>query len=383
MKRAIFITFTAKSDSVKLEKYIKQLLQDNEMVIVPGFGAFITEYLPAVVDDASGEIKPPSSKLIFDPKIKNNDGLLVGQVADATRCTHFEALQKIEKERDNIIYQLDKGEKVELDEIGVLLYNAEKQIVLVSEEDAHLALENFGLAATSIEESVAIKNEEQIPEPNPESEEINQLVEEDLEPIEKEAKTLEEKGAQEEQEKESTKYIVDKSMFIPEPEEKKKRKAGWIWLLVILIPLIAVSVFIYIKDQKSVTPPTTTQEPVIQSAPEEIIAEKDTVSQDSSLTEAADTSQVQQISTEPEPSKTEEMVAGKFYLVGGSFKSEENAETYLQSLREKGFEPFHLGKYGNFYIVGIGSYDTESEALTAKHEYLENNPGSGVWVLER
>jgi len=379
MKRAIFITFTAKSDSVKLEKYIKQLLQENEMVIVPGFGAFISEYISAILDETSGEIKPPSSKLIFDLKIKNNDGLLVGQVADATRCTHFEALQKIEKERDNIIYQLDKGEKVELDEIGVLLYNAEKQIVLVSEEDANLALENFGLAATSIEEPVEIKNEEQVPEPNPEPEEINQQVEEPLEPIEEETKTDEEKGAQKKPERESTKYIVDESMFIRNPEEKKKRKAGWIWLLVILIPLLAVSVFIYIKQNKPV-PPVKVQQPQINAVIQDTTPKEETTMVDSVESQTADTSVVEE---EPVPEKQGEVVSGKYYLVGGSFKEEENAETFLQTLKGKGFEPFHMGKYGNFFIVGIGSYNTENEAIAAKDEYLEQNPGSGVWILER
>ena len=73
----------------------------------------------------------------------------------------------------------------------------------------------------------------------------------------------------------------------------------------------------------------------------------------------------------------------KFYLVGGSFKEQENAETYLQTLKEKGFEPFHMGKYGNFFVVGIGKYNTEDEAMAAKDQYLEENPGSGVWILER
>ena len=368
---------------MKLEKYIRQLLLENEVVIVPGFGAFISEYLPAVVDDASGEIKPPSSKLIFNPKLKNNDGLLVGLVAEATRCTHFESLQKIEKARDNILYQLDKGEKVELDELGLLSYNANKEIVLISEQDRNLSLETYGLEATHIEETEHAEED-----PSRVEDEENADREE---PVEEKEEPTEETSAPPAQESETREepFTVEKEEAVitattKEPEEKKKRKGGWIWLPVILIPLIAVSVLIYLKnDKKSETPPTSIQKPVVQSAPGEKVVERDTISQDSVLTEVTDTTPAIQISEEPEPAKTVEMVAGKFYLVGGSFKSEENAETYLQSLREKGFEPFHLGKYGNFFIVGLGTYDTESEALAAKHEYLDKNPGSGVWILER
>ncbi len=375
---------------MKLEKYVKQLLQENEIVIVPGFGAFISEYLPAVVNDASGEILPPSSKLVFNPKIKNNDGLLVGQVAEATRSTHFEALQKIEKERDNILYQLDKGEKVELEGLGILGYNADKEIVLVSEEDKNLSLETFGLETTLILEPIEEKTGENIQEPDKEpvveAEETEQTnTPEQEEVLTKEPREEEETKKPEPVTENKEENRVQEETQTPGPKEKKKRKAGWIWILVILIPLLAVSVFIFMKNTKTGTPDNVVQQPVFTETPPKTFIAADSTVADSTLTDSTDR-EIQDTTInnmEAEPSQTQEMVEGKFYLVGGSFKSEENAETYLQSLKEKGFDPFHLGKYGNFYIVGLGSYNTENEAFSAKHEYLENNPGSGVWILER
>ncbi len=386
MKRTIFITFTAKSDSVKLEKYIKQLLQEHEMVIVPGFGAFISEYIPAVIDDTSGEIKPPSSKLIFNPKIKNNDGLLVGQVADATRCSHFEALQKIEKERDNIIYQLDKENKVELDELGILSYNAKKQVVLFSKEDANLSLENFGLESAHFEE--------QHEEHTTEAETLPDATEEKIveEPLQKDDVSNEDSGpvdsatkydltsVTDEKEKSATNIIVEEPVFATAPKEKKKSKGGWILLLVILVPLMVVSVFIYMKQNKATEP----AKEVLQQLDKTIVAdsifsEEVPLAPDSISPEIKDTTAVEDSSQE----LTMEMESGKFYLVGGSFKEQENAETYLQQLKSEGWEPFHMGKYGSFFIVGLGSYNTEADALKARDEYLVNSPGSGVWVLKR
>jgi len=68
--------------------------------------------------------------------------------------------------------------------------------------------------------------------------------------------------------------------------------------------------------------------------------------------------------------------------VGGSFKAEENANNYLIELKGKGFEPFALGKRGNFYIIGIGKYNTEKEALEAKRKFMDDNPKSGLWVMK-
>lgn len=382
---------------MKLEKYIKQLLQDNEMVIVPGFGAFISEYIPAVVDEASGEIKPPSSKLVFNSKIKNNDGLLVGQVAEATRCTHFEALQKIEKERDNIIYQLDKGEKVELLEIGVLFYNTEKQVTLVSEEDADLSLDNFGLESTHIEAPTEPETEEIPEEPVSKVEETPseaelEAVEEAEENVNETAVSQEESepdfpveepektGIVEETKENTTKEIVAESVYASFEKKENRKKGGWIWLLVILIPLLAVSVFIYTKQHKPEKPAMEVQQPEAKTTVPETLPKEEPLALDSITPEIKDTTIAVEV---PETEQTAEIVSGKFYLVGGSFKEEENAETFLQTLKEKGFEPFQMGKYGNFFIVGIGRYDTEDEAMTAKDEYLEQNPGSGVWILER
>jgi cell division septation protein DedD len=70
----------------------------------------------------------------------------------------------------------------------------------------------------------------------------------------------------------------------------------------------------------------------------------------------------------------------KYILVGGSFKDESNAEKYLEQLKAEGYEPFHLGKRGSFYIIGIGKYNTFEEADEAKEIYTKKNPGSGVWV---
>lgn len=406
-------------NSVKIDSYIQQLLLDHEMVIIPGFGAFISEYQPAQVDNESDEIKPPSTRTVFNSQIKNNDGLLVGYVAEATRSSHFEALQKIEKERDNILYQLDKDEKVELLDLGILYYNEKNELVFISEKDKSHSLESFGLEATSLKEPEieepaepeAVAEEDQTEEVPPavvplesenEEQEISEELPEDEEqsheeeqPEEKPAEDTEEQAKSqaeeeeitgeeptEENEEEEVIAVVPPVTEAPVAEkEEKKRKGGWIWLLVILIPLLAVSVFILLKDK---TPKQTVEKETVLNTPEEKpepVSEVDSTITDS--TQIAGIDSIAQAEELPYQEPVVEETGPKFYLIGGSFKEEENAETYLQTLKAEGYEPFHLGKYGSFYIVGIGKYDTEDEALAAKNEFLDKNPDSGIWVLEK
>lgn len=344
-------------------KYIHELLLENEIVILPGFGAFVSEYKPAEISEDNGEIKPPSKIVSFNPQLRNNDGLLVGIVAEQKRISHFEALKRIEKERENILYRLDIGEQVDLEKVGSLYYNDKHNIEFEAEQDENLLLDSFGLETTNISVSKVIREEKNIETPIVELEKKE----------EKENKIV---VAPETIEKPVSEPIYE--LQKEEPKEEKKKK-GWWWLLFIFIPLIAVSIFILIKGGKNEVPVIQNdKQSTISIIEKPLIVPKDTLTNDS-VAIAKDDSLKPEI-TIPEPIVASNPAVPKYYLVGGSFSIEENAETYLQELKAKGFEAFHVGKKGRFFIVGIGTYTTFNEAETAKREYMTNNPGSEVWV---
>lgn len=369
------------------------------MVIIPGFGAFVSEYKPAELNENSDEIKPPSSRLVFNSQIRNNDGLLVGYVAEALRCSHFEALQKIEKERDNILYQLDKGEKVELDELGVLSYNEKNELEFVAEEDKSISLESFGLETTSLKEDETESSEIVGDVPAEENEPVQEEPEggeETMEEPKEEAETTENKDEEEtaaapvaeepqttpeEEPEEQEEKAPVVSEMAAKPREEKKKKRGWIWLLVILLPLIAVSVFILMKDRGTHTPVSAPPQTVIEPAEEQPLVVADSTKQDT--VQASEQDSLISEEMEPEKPAVTETQGPKYYLIGGSFKEKENAETFMETLRAKGLEPFDLGMYGSYYIIGLGTYNSEDEALEAKKEMLDKNPDSGIWVLKR
>lgn len=363
-------------------KYIHELLLENEIVIVPGFGAFVSEYKPAEISDDSDEIKPPSKIITFNQQIRNNDGLLVGLVAEKKRISHFDALKRIEKERENILYKLDSREQVEVENVGVLFYTEENTIIFKAEEDENLLLDSFGLETTTI----AVEEEPVV---------VTPLVVEQTE-IPDETIEKEEISSEQEQVTEITEEPTPIPVSKPEPQkaeeqpEEEKKKRGWLWLLLILIPLIAVSVFIFMKGNKDGAS-NKTQETVIEietiEKPAAIVL--DSVKADSVEITANDTlPSLQKDSALVEETQVTKQIEAdpnnpKYYLVGGSFSVEENAETYLNELKAKGFDAFHVGKKGRFFIVGIGTYDTFGLAEKAKKDYMTNNPGSEVWVYKK
>lgn len=353
---------------MNLGKYIYKLLLENETVIIPGFGAFISNYKSAEINPDSNELKPPSKEISFSQQIRNNDGLLVGSVALGEGVSHFDALKLIEKERENIIYQLDKGEKISIEQTGELFTNDKHEILLNPFVNENLLLDSFGLETIALEDHIQNNDEivEIVPVPVPEGKEKP----EEIKAVEVE-KPKNESPAPEP-------APIKLQELIPEKDESKKR--GWLWLLLILIPIIIVGIFIVNKNSKVENVPIEKAAENKVELEEKPVSTIDTIVKDTTSILTVDSTDVEE--TFPVPVEIPEVESPKFYLVGGSFKKEENAENYLIELKTKGLEPFHLGKRGNFYIVAIGTYQTEKEAVLAKQQFYAGNPKSGVWIME-
>ncbi|MCK5538938.1 MAG: SPOR domain-containing protein [Bacteroidales bacterium] len=357
--------------NVMIGKYIHKLLLENETVIIPGFGAFVSNYKPAEIDEETNELKPPSKEISFNQQIRNNDGLLVGCIADGEGISHFDALKNIEKERENIIYQLDKGEKVVLEETGELFFNEHNEIQFEPFEDENLLLDSFGLESILLEDRIKEQKEaEPIIEPvihekieKTEVEPVIHLEEKEPDPIIKKAEPP----------------VLDAPIADELKNNEKKKKRSSLWLLLILAPIIIVGVFIINQNSN------TEKDEALEKETTLINKEKPRLNADSVIVDSI--SATNKDSTIVEETEIDSNVIAipdspKFYLVGGSFKEEKNAEKYVEQLREKGFNSFQLGKRGNFYVIGIGEYETELEAVSAKQEFVKKNPGSGVWIME-
>lgn len=350
---------------MNLGKYIQQLLLENETVIVPGFGAFISKYKPAEIIDGSDEITPPTKTVLFDSKIKSNDGLLAREVSQKEQIPFQKALKKIEEEREEIFYRLDKGEKVNLEKIGTLFYNENREIEFEFSGTKNLLLDSFGLEVTSkkdLQEVQTEKNHTEIP-----------IVDSS------EEKTLQqEPEVNEDDSKKPESAVTRKAVTTPVEESPKKKKRGWLWLLLLFIPLIGGGIFFLINQK-----PVEKSEPEIRIEPpkaeETILAAADTVTADSAAVLPADTlkttDETFMMPAIIEPDTT------KFYLIGGSFQDGENAEKYVQKMKEKGYEPFHLGKHGSYFLVGLETHNNEIEAYGAQYNFLDKFPDSGVWVF--
>ena len=400
-----------------LAEYLHELLLQHEIVIIPGFGAFVSNYKPAEINEETKEIIPPSKEISFNQQIRNNDGLLVDYVAKNQTVSHFDALKIIEKERENIIYQLDKGEQITLEHIGILFRNEQNEIVFEAQIEENLLLDSFGLEPVSLAENesepevenVTEQDEPEIAEviepvvatetdePTEEDGSIESEIKIDSEEVKTEepdvSDTEEEDTAEKKTEEilniepeESTTdepepIVVKNDVPDAEPEERKKKR-GWLWFLLLLIPVILIGLFFTKKHFF-----TGNSHEIV---PREETLQNGTRSQESASildSVATDTVNIPSDSVQVESIKNNIPVAAdsaisKFYLVGGSFKEQENVDKFMEQFDAEGYDPFLLGKRGSFFIVAIGTYSTEREAVLARDTFTERNPDSETWVFE-
>lgn len=140
-----------------LATYIKDLLYRYECVIVPGFGALLAQHQSAHIDTDTHTFFPPGKTLSFNRQLQTNDGLLANHVASVDGCGYEEALQKIRNFIGRISLQLSEGETVSMPYIGEFSLNTEGSLQFLPSNKHNFSTSSFGLTSfvsASIEREV-------------------------------------------------------------------------------------------------------------------------------------------------------------------------------------------------------------------------------------
>lgn len=351
-----------------LTSYITTLLSDNDTVIIPGFGAFISVYKPAVIKE--NEIIPPGKELRFFPEIKNNDNLLAMQIARSKKISYDDAFKRIERATAKIILQLDKGEKVVFGDLGEFSYD-ENGIIQFTHFQAENPITQVGYETVSLEDVIEtpeeiVSNEETAVEektteeiPEAESVETNQIENEIPLDVSSQPEPIDLQKFKKADYEENHEVLI---------EPKKKKNFVWVWILLVVI-IIGAALFFFLTDKKQ--SPQNNNQLSQEVKKEQVLPEP---AKTDSIRPADSTAISQPPSTIP---------ATRFHLVGGSFKNEENAQKFISQLKNKGIEGKLLGQKGKTYIVGIASFNTEEEAFRELNKRIHENPEWKLWVYEK
>jgi hypothetical protein len=317
----------------EVDKHISELLFEHDCVIVPDFGGFVANYAPAKIHPVQHTFTPPSKNIVFNKNLKNNDGLLANYIVTTEKTNYPEALKYISHFVDNTNAQLKKGAKINIDEVGTLFLDVERNIQFQPSATNYL-LPSFGLPYF---QSPAIKRDN-----------IGKRIE---------------------------KEFVDRGAI---PAEKKKINVKRIVTLAIIIPFVFGIIWIPLKTDllKNINytslNPFATKESKVQSPKPKVavslpIKKKDTAQiitnqQPTTNNQEPIVSPVIPDSTAVSKSNTVNLDF-KFHIVAGCFAIENNALKFVISLKEQNIDAAIIGKNDKqLFVVSCGNYATYKEA---------------------
>jgi hypothetical protein len=169
--------------------------------------------------------------------------------------------------------------------------------------------------------------------------------------------------------------VSEKDKVTTTAEIRKNLFSRWLWtgsfLLFFLIALTLYFVFYTnnqtIKQSEPAIPKDTTEnkKPEPQIFPDSIVFEQNEI----------------------KPASKDSIIlhSGKelYYTIGGSFRSQQNANEFYEKMSQGGFHPIQLGLIGNFYLVALDTFNTAQEAFEAADQYVRIYRNTDIWIYHR
>ena len=260
---------------------------------------------------------PPSKEIAFNNKLISNDGLLINYISEAEGINYFNAKQKLDSFVEETLFSLEKNRNVYFEGVGYLHYDSRENLQFEPQLKQNLLVDSYGLQNFSYEKLY----QRQMPKPA---------------------------------------VKIDYHEPVPVIFQQRKLKK-----LAIAIPLLIAMALIPMKHNNEYLSKSDMGmwETLTQSAPVAPALVQEEIQ--SETTASAVTT------------ATEEQ---KYFIIGGSFKSSENADKYIEQLKLQGYTGRNLGVFNGLNRVAMKGFATMEEAQKELNAMLSKKPGCGVWI---
>ncbi len=141
-----------------LSKMVKELILDNDKVVLPGLGCFVAEIVPSTFSDKGYTINPPYRKLSFRAKPDRGDEL-VGFYASQNEVSREIAERIITDFVAELKSVLHQKKNVVFPNLGRLRATKENTVFFVADENLDIYPAGFGLEPVSLKTHQETKEE--------------------------------------------------------------------------------------------------------------------------------------------------------------------------------------------------------------------------------
>lgn len=130
---------------LSFEEIIGNLLLRHNCVVIPDFGGFVAKQSTARIDVENGIVHPPKKSILFNRQLINNDGLMINEYAQQQNITFDQAQIEIKAITSSWLKELHNGRRVNVEKVGYLFQDEERNICFEQDRHFNLLLSSFGL----------------------------------------------------------------------------------------------------------------------------------------------------------------------------------------------------------------------------------------------
>lgn len=342
---------------IKLDKHIEILLLDNDCVIVPGFGGFVSHRIDAQWDESDNMFLPPRRTLGFNNQLTLNDSLLVQSYVEAYDMSYPEAQKEIEEEVAGLRHEIDFKGFFDLHGLGTMRRNAEGKYTFSPNECGILTPQLYGLSGVEI--SPLAKNRNIGPTDKGTSSDSPKAISIKLNTLRKIAAAC---------------ILALVFWMLPSPILDKGSatlKGGFNTDM--LYKIMPKSMTIGKPDLKAANANSHKQDSKDKTEKTEIVDK-------TNATKSPAPKENQSAAKRLEGNKNATVQKGQWTIVLACMLPQANAEQYMNTLSQQGIANVYVEISGKNSKVLCGKFNSREEASTALRRLQVNKPGMAGWI---
>ncbi len=135
---------------ISVAEYLKKLLYEQDCVVVPELGGFLSHFNHAYFSGINGQYYAPAKRIAFNEALKLDDGLLVHYISVNEQIKREEAQVRVRQFADEVKSEINKWGSYLIPELGILMSNQEGKFVFEPQSGKNYYQEGYGLKTIAV-----------------------------------------------------------------------------------------------------------------------------------------------------------------------------------------------------------------------------------------
>ena len=132
---------------LRIITHIERLLLTHDCVILPKFGGFVLQILPATYEEEEHSFRPMRKEVMFNVTLQHTDGLLSESYMQTYGVDYRKAQLMLEEDIEALNVSLEQDKRITLGRIGTFSIGEEGQTIFTPGDSGVFNADSYGLSS--------------------------------------------------------------------------------------------------------------------------------------------------------------------------------------------------------------------------------------------